>query len=83
MDIIFETLFELILEGSIGAMGNKKVPLPIRIIAAVFLFLLFGALIGGLLYLGISEGNWIMIVIAIVIVLLLGFTIWHTYRKRH
>ncbi len=45
MEIIFDILFELIVEGSMGAVGDKKVPLPLRILAAVFLIVIFGGLV--------------------------------------
>ena len=41
MELIFDILFELIVEGTIGAVGDKKVPLALRILAAVFLVLVF------------------------------------------
>ncbi len=81
MEIILEILFELIVEGSIGAVGDKKIPVPIRILAAVFLLLLFGAVVGTLIYIGISEGSWIAIVAGIAIVLITVFVIWRTVRK--
>ena len=45
MELIFEILFDFIVEGTVGAVGDKKVPLPLRIVAAVFLVALFGTLI--------------------------------------
>ena len=35
MELIFDILFDLIVEGSIGAVGDKKVPLALRIAASV------------------------------------------------
>ena len=81
MEIILEILFELIVEGSIGAVGDKKIPVPIRILAAVFLLLLFGAVVGALIYIGISEGSWIAVAAGIAIVLITVFAIWSTVRK--
>ena len=81
MEIIFEILFELIVEGSIGAVGDKKVPIPIRILAAVLLFLIFGTVVGALIYIGISEGSWILIVVGAVIGLLIVFAVWKTVKK--
>ncbi|MBP5606776.1 MAG: hypothetical protein J6X66_00715 [Lachnospiraceae bacterium] len=81
MEIILEILFELIVEGSFGAVGDKKVPVPIRILAAVFLVLLFGAVVGALVYIGISEGNWIAIAAGITLSLIAVFAIWRTVSK--
>lgn len=81
MEIILEILFELIVEGSIGAVGDKKIPVPIRILAAVFLLLLFGAVVGALIYIGISEGSWIAVAAGIAIALITVFAIWRTVKK--
>ena len=64
MELIFEILFDFIVEGSVGAVGDKKVPLPLRIVAAVFLVALFGTLIAACLYIGITEKNWVGFAIA-------------------
>ena len=64
MELIFEILFDFIVEGSVGAVGDKKVPLPLRIVAAVFLVALFGTLIAVCLYIGITEKNWVGFAIA-------------------
>jgi hypothetical protein len=37
----------IIVEGSIGAVGDKKVPLPLRILAAVFIIAVFGTQLKG------------------------------------
>lgn len=70
MELIFDILFDLIVEGSIGAVGDKKVPMPLRIIAAVCL------------YIGISEKNWIGFAIAGLIIVIIIGAVWKTI-KRH
>ena len=52
MEFLFEFIFEIIVEGAIGAVSEKRVPMPIRIIAAVFV----AALFGGVLFLIIFTG---------------------------
>ena len=81
MEIIFDILFELILEGSVGAVGDKKVPLPLRILAALILMVIFGGLIGGLTYIGISEKNWIVLILGLVIAVAVIAAVWQTMRK--
>ena len=46
MELIFEILFELIVDGSLNADTDKKVPVIIRIIAAIILIVVYGGLIG-------------------------------------
>ena len=80
MEIIFEVLFEFILEGSMGAVGDKKVPMPLRILAALILFIVFGGLIGGLLYLGISESSPVALIFGLVILVIVIFAILNTVK---
>ena len=46
MDIIMEVLFELILEGALEASSDRKVPLVVRIAAAIVLLGIYGGMIG-------------------------------------
>ena len=81
MEIILDILFDLIVEGSIGAVGDKKVPLALRILAAVFLTVIFGGLVGVLVYIGLDEKNWIILIIGVVIALAVIGAVWQTVRK--
>ena len=81
MEIILDILFDLIVEGSIGAVGDKKVPLALRILAAVFLTVIFGGLVGVLVYIGIDEKNWIILIIGAVIALAVIGAVWKTVKK--
>ncbi len=46
LDLVFEILFELLLEGSMEAVQSRRVPLPLR----VFLLGVLAAVYGGLLF---------------------------------
>lgn len=81
MELIMELLFELILEESLEASMEKKLPLPVRIIAAVFLIGVFGGLIGFCFYSGIHDRNGIMLIIAAVILAVTVYGAWAVYRK--
>ena len=81
MELILEILFDLIVEGSLEAVGEKKVPLVLRILAAAVLLVVFGGLVGVLLYLGISEKNWIVAALGVVIALMIGLAVWKTVKK--
>jgi hypothetical protein len=54
MEILFEALFELILEGSFDASKSSKIPKPIRYILVLLLSLIYIAIIGFILYFGIT-----------------------------
>ena len=81
MELILEILFDLIVEGSLESVGEKKVPLVLRILAAAVLIVVFGGLVGALLYIGISEKNWIVAVLGVVIALMIGLAVLRTVKK--
>ncbi len=54
--------------------------MSIRILAATFLFLEFGAIVGILIYMGISKSNWIVVAIGIVIALFIVWAVWRTIK---
>lgn len=45
MNMVFEIILELILEGAIGTMREKRVAMPIRIVAGIVAFGFFGGMI--------------------------------------
>lgn len=53
MGLLFEAIFELILEGSFEASKSSKVPKPIRILLILLISLVYLVIIGFLLYFGI------------------------------
>jgi hypothetical protein len=81
MELILEILFDLIVEGSVEAVGEKKVPLVLRILAALVLIVVFGGLVGVLLYIGISEKNWIVTAFGAIIAVFIGTAVWKTVKK--
>lgn len=54
MDLLFEAIFELILEGSFEASKSSKVPKPIRYFLIVLIALVYLLIIGFLFYMGIT-----------------------------
>ena len=70
MEVILEFLFELIVEGSLEASSDKKIPLPLRIIAGIVLIGIYGSLIGFCIFSGIHDRNWIVLVLGIIILVI-------------
>ena len=81
MEIIFEILFDFIIEGSMGAVGDKKVPFLLRILAAVLLLAIYGGLVGVLIFIGINEKNWIVLIFGVIIAFIAIGAVWKTVRK--
>lgn len=73
MEIIFELLLDLIVEGSIEITSNKKINKIIRYPLLIFIILFFITIIGGILLLGIVilKQNIILGIILILLSILL------------
>ena len=82
MDFIFDIIFELILEGSFGAVEDRKVPMGLRVLAATVLILIFGGIIGGLIVSGIIEKNYVSIAIGTVIAIWIVAVVAGSIKKR-
>ena len=81
MDFIFEILFELIVEGSLEAAGDKRVPMVIRVLACVFLIVIFGGIAALCIVSGITDKNWIVGAAGGVLLIIMGFTAWKLRSK--
>lgn len=81
MELILEILFELIVEGSVGAVGDKKVPMVVRVLAASFLILIFGGLIALFIVIGINDQSWVAFVFAGLIAVIVFLAVMTTVKK--
>lgn len=78
LDLVFEILFELLLEGSMEAVQSRRVPLPLR----VFLLGVLAAVYGGLLYVTIEIAVvYKSIVAGIIAVLYVVFAVMLIRKK--
>lgn len=57
LDDIIEVVLELVLDGAIEAAGSKKVPMPIRILAAGIVLVIALGLIGLLFWVGVDSNS--------------------------
>lgn len=55
MDFIIEILFEIIIEGSMELGSSKKVPLPLRILAAILILVIYLGMGGWFIYTAYTE----------------------------
>ncbi len=81
MEVLFEILFEIIVEGPLEASRDKKIPLWIRIIAGIILIVIYGGLVGFLIYEGIRSVNWGLLVIGIALLVFFAFGFWKVFKK--
>ena len=80
MDLIFEFILDLILEGSFMAATEKKVPLVIRILAALILVAVYLGLGGVLLYIGIKNKS--ILFTGVALILCIAFAAGFFYKLR-
>ena len=83
MELLFELLFEFFVDGSVEALGNKKVPKPLRFVALIFLIVVLGGISALCIFSGIVEKNWILITAGILIIGVFAATCWKVLRHRH
>lgn len=57
MEEIFEIIFEIIIEGTVELAKSRRVPLPLRILAAVLVVGLYGGLILLIVWAGLASFN--------------------------
>lgn len=61
-------ILELILDGAIEVAGNKRVPMPVRILLAAMILVLVIGVCGLLIYIGVDTGNAGLMVLGTAIV---------------
>lgn len=86
MDILFEFLFELIVEGALELSTSRRVPLPLRILAAVIVVVVFGGVTFLIAFTGVmllrSEDNMIALAVLMFLIaaLIAGVLIWRVVK---
>lgn len=85
MELIFELIFEIIVEGSLELGVSKKIPWPVRMLALAVFLLIYGALIGLFFFVAMgqmNEGNTVAAVFFISVDIFLAFgVIWAIVKK--
>ena len=85
MDIFIQIVLDLIMDGSLGTVSDKRAPLALRVIAAVLLAAAFCGLIGFCVYLMIKDANWYVKVLGGLILLIAlhaAYRFFKMYRQR-
>lgn len=86
MDILFEFIFEIIVEGALAATSSRRVPLPLRILAAVIVVGVFGGAIFLIAFTGVlllrSEDNMtaLAVLMFLIAALIAGMLIWKVVK---
>ena len=81
MELIFEILFELIIDGSMNAATDKKIPVILRIIAAIILLVVYGGLVGLCFFFGIRNKSAALMLIGVFILTITILGIRKTYKN--
>lgn len=81
LELIIELIFEGIIEFATEGMESKKVPMPLRILAAVILFALLIGLGVIFVVLGLSNDSVLLrVILGVVFAGLLGGLSWKVYK---
>lgn len=93
MEAVFEFIFEIIVEGTIELAKSRRVPLPLRILAAVIIAALYGGVIFLIVWAGlgcfqstdISGGKTLGVLLLLAAAGLTGAVIWQVFKavRRH
>ena len=81
LDDIIEVVLELVLDGAIEAAGSKKVPMPIRILAAGIILVFALGLIGLLFWVGMDSGSTGLMILAAVLLVVFGGWVIFSVRR--
>lgn len=81
MELIFEIVFEFIVQGSLDAVQDQKVPVIVRILSALILLTVYGGLTALFLSLGIRNKSILLIIIAIGMLAFFAFGFLKIYKK--
>ena len=82
MGMIFEIIFDLIMEGTIDAASDKKAPTALRVIAIIGLVVVYAGMIGFCLYLAIVDKSWIAAALGVLIIILTVEMVKAIMKKR-
>lgn len=83
LDDIIEVVLELVLDGAIEAAGSKKVPMPIRILAAGIILVFALGLIGLLFWVGMDSGSIGLMIFAAVLLVVFGGWVFFAVRRHN
>lgn len=87
MDFVVELIMEILLEGTVEVCvtKSKKVPIVLRFLAGLILGALYGGIFMALFYVGVSNDEPVVIVIALLLLIVsIGFFIksYRAVRKK-
>lgn len=85
---LFEILFEIIVEGAFDAASSRRVPLPLRILAAVIVVGLFGGIVFLMIFGGIrclndeelTNGVVLAVILFAFAAFIAGAVIWKFFK---
>lgn len=83
LDDIIEVVLELVLDGAIEAAGSKKVPMPIRILAAGIILVFALGLIGLLFWVGMDSSSTGLMILAAVLLVVFGGWVFFAVRRHN
>ena len=81
MEALLELVLEIILEAAVEATASEKVPLPVRIGLGFLLGAFFIGVFGLIFWVGLSTGQWPLMLLGMALLTGGGAWIWYKYRE--
>ena len=81
MDFLVETIVEIVFEGCVSILYEKKVPLIIRLIVGFLVCACYVGVIGAIMYVAINNKSIVLFVVAILLTVIVVYAFLKNYRK--
>jgi len=80
-DVVFEFLFELILEGALAGVASRKIPVIIRILLAALILVVYGGFIFIIFHIAVKDKNILIGIIGILAALIVFMAAQKKYME--
>lgn len=81
VDFLIEFISEIIFEGALGSISNKRIPMFFRVLVAVIFLAFYLGLGGILIYAGILYKSAIIVAVAVLLLLAVAYLVFKKFRQ--
>lgn len=81
VEFIVEFVVDFIFEGIIMVAGEKKAPMFLRVIGALFLIFVYAFFVGALFFMAIEFKSWLLFICAIVVAIIVLGAGWKKCKE--
>ena len=81
METLLEIIYEIVFEGMIYLGTRRNVPLVFRILCAIIVVGVDLGIIGSMLYIGLRENNFVIMLLALALFIIIGLAAYRKYEE--